>query len=670
MIVQSYFLLKQNINLLMKKLLLFLALCISISAHAQIDYNGDWLQLFNGKDLTGWDVKIKGKNLNDNYGKTFRVEDGLLKVAYDQYTDFNFQYGHLFYKEDFSHYLIRVEYRFVGEQAPKGEGWAYKNSGIMVHGQSAKSMQKDQDFPISIEVQLLGGKDDGKARPTCNLCTPGTHVVMDGQLQKRHCFTATKAPTFHGEEWVTAEVLVLGNEVIKHIVNGDTVFTYENPQIGGSVVANYNPSIKKDGMLLNRGSISLQSESHPIEFRKVELLNLEDQFLPQPPPTTILTNAHIIDGVSNTVLKNQTITIINDKIATIEPAQIGWAAVSPSAKVIDLKGQYVMPGMIDCHVHLRDIASAKRALLSGVTTARSMGVDHFMDVGMRELGKQGKIDIPEVIAAGYHVRPNPSDGFFMNFPELSDLMDTEVRGEVAIKRMGNALTSKGIDWLKTNATARAGLPQTDPREPYYSEEEMKALVEEGASRNIPVAAHAHGDEGGRAAVLGGVRSIEHGTYLSKETLQLMKEKGTYLVPTIAVVEDLTEPGGDYDNPLLMRRGRHMLPRVRETAKNAYQMGVKIVAATDTGYGKDGTLRLGLELEELVNIGMTNFEAIQAATTGAAEMLNLTDRTGQVTEGYEADLLILERNPLDNVGAVHDPLMVINNGKIVLNRVEY
>jgi len=236
--------------------------------------------------------------------------------------------------------------------------------------------------------------------------------------------------------------------------------------------------------------------------------------------------------------------------------------------------------------------------------------------------------------------------------------------------MGQALMRRHIDWIKTNATARAGLPQTDPREPYYTEAEMSALVEEGATKAIPVAAHAHGDEGGRAAVLGGVKSIEHGTYLSKETLQLMKEKGTWLVPTIAVVSDLTEPGGDYDNPLLLMRGRHMLPRVRETAKNAYQMGVNIAAATDTGYGKNSTLRMGLELEELVGIGMTNLEAIQAATLSAAEMLSLAERTGKIAEGLDADILILERNPLENVKAVHDPLMVINNGKIVLNRLEY
>lgn len=653
----------------MKNLLTLFACLLVITCTAQIDFSGEWQQLFNGKDLTGWDIKIRGHDLNENYGNTFRVEDGVMKVAYDQYTDFDRQYGHIFYKEEFSHYLLRVEYRFVGEQAPQGEGWAFRNSGVMVHGQTAASMLKNQDFPISIEVQFLGGKSDGQPRPTCNLCTPGTHVEMDGQLIKRHCLNST-SKTYDGDQWVTAEVLVLGNKQIQHIVNGDTVFTYQKPQMGGPVVNGFNPFVKKDGMLLDKGSISLQSESHPIEFRKVEILDLSDQFLPQPPLGLLLYNASVVDVLSGNILTNQEILIQENKIVSIKSSKGDQMTTTSNSKLIDLKGQYVMPGLIDCHVHLREMDAAKRALESGVTTARSMGVDHFMDVGMRELSKLGNNEIPEVIAAGYHVRPTPSDAFFMNFPHLFDLSKTEVRGPANMKRMGHALMSKGVDWIKTNATARAGLPQTDPREPYYNEAEMKALVEEGATQNIPVAAHAHGDEGGMAAVLGGAKSIEHGTYLSEKTLQLMKEKGTWLVPTIAIVSDLTKPGGDYNNPLLMMRGRHMLPRVRETAKNAYKLGVKIAAATDTSYGKNSTLRMGLELEELVGIGMTNLEAIQAATTNAAIMLELDKRTGRVATDYEADLLILERNPLDNVGAVHDPLMVINNGEIVLNRIEY
>ncbi len=381
----------------------------------------------------------------------------------------------------------------------------------------------------------------------------------------------------------------------------------------------------------------------------------------------LFTNANIIDGVSDKIISNASLLVENGKIKTISTSPIE----APSgAQVFDLQGKHLMPGLIDAHVHLRDFASAERALVSGVTTARSMGVSHFMDVGMRELSKAGKIDAPEVLAAGYHIRLRPADELFMNHPELHDWIGKDVKGVEAMKKLADIMASHKVDWIKTNATARAGLPQTDPREPYYIESEMKALVSAGAQNNIPVAAHAHGDEGGRAAVLGGVRSIEHGTYLSEETLKLMAERGTYLVPTIAVVNDLTEPGGDYDQPLLMIRGRHMLPRVRAMARNAHRLGVKIVAATDTGYGANSTLRLGQELEELVGIGMSNLEVIQAATSRAAELLRVDDHTGKIAEGMDADLLIIERNPLENIGAVYDPLMIVNDGKIIVNRLTW
>ncbi|MBW7992733.1 MAG: DUF1080 domain-containing protein [Planctomycetes bacterium] len=223
--------------------------------------NSRWVRLFNGKNLDGWKVKITGYDLNDNYGNTFRVEDGILKVSFDQYDKFNGRFGHIFYDETFSHYILRVEYRFVGEQCPGGPGWAFRNSGIMAHGQSAESMKKDQDFPDSIEVQMLGGNGTDK-RPTGNLCTPGTHVVMDGKLITQHCISSS-SKTYHGDQWVTIELEVHGNSVIKHIIDGEVVLEYEQPQLD-------------DGTMLSEGSISLQAESHPIEFRKVEILLLEE----------------------------------------------------------------------------------------------------------------------------------------------------------------------------------------------------------------------------------------------------------------------------------------------------------------------------------------------------------------------------------------------------------
>ena len=233
----------------------------------------DWIQLFNGRDLEGWVPKIRGYAVGDNFGRTFHVENGVLKVSYEAYGNkFDDRFGHLFYAREFSHYILRAEYRFVGEQVGGGPDWAFRNSGLMIHGQPVATMLKDQDFPISIEVQLLGGRGSGK-RPTANLCTPGTNVVMAGQLITEHCINSS-SPTFDGDVWVKVEVEVHGDGRVVHRVNGEPVLRYEQPQVGGGVVAGFDPAVKQDGKLLTQGSISLQSESHPVEFRKVELLDL------------------------------------------------------------------------------------------------------------------------------------------------------------------------------------------------------------------------------------------------------------------------------------------------------------------------------------------------------------------------------------------------------------
>jgi hypothetical protein len=233
----------------------------------------EWVSLFDGKSLTGWVPKITGYDAGVNFGETYRVENGILKVSYDKYDTFGGRFGHLFYKTLFSHYVIAIEYRFVGQQAKDGPDWAFRNSGVMVHGQPVETMKKDQDFPICIEAQFLGGRGDGTARSTANLCTPGTNVVMNGQLETRHCINSS-SKTFDGDQWVRAEIEVHGGGEIVHRVNGETVLRYEKPQMGGGNVAGYDPAVKRDGEILTGGSISLQAESHPVEFRKVELLNL------------------------------------------------------------------------------------------------------------------------------------------------------------------------------------------------------------------------------------------------------------------------------------------------------------------------------------------------------------------------------------------------------------
>ena len=232
-----------------------------------------WLSLFNGKDINDWMVKIQHYEVNENFGNTFRPEDGIIKVRYDQYDDFNDRFGHLYYKTPFSWFHLSMEYRFVGEQQKGAPSYTLRNSGVMFHSQDPRTMPKEQDWPISVEMQFLGGLGDGKPRPTGSMCSPDTNIVINGKIAESHCVTSS-AKTYDGEQWVKAELIVLGDSVVQHIINGDTVLQYSKPQIGGGVVNRYDPSIKQDGKLLSSGFIALQSEGHPVDFRNVKLKDL------------------------------------------------------------------------------------------------------------------------------------------------------------------------------------------------------------------------------------------------------------------------------------------------------------------------------------------------------------------------------------------------------------
>jgi hypothetical protein len=239
------------------------------------EVGGGWLQLFNGQDLTGWTPKIVGHAAGENYADTFRVKDGVLSVSYDKYDGpFNDRFGHLFYKEPFSNYLLRLEYRLVGEQVAGGPDWARANSGIMIHGQSPESMGRDQLFPVSIEVQLLAA-NPGETRPTANVCTPGTHVVLDGKLHTPHT-TNSKSKSYPVSEWVAVEIEVHGDKLIRHKINGETVLEYSGSQLDEKDADAQQLLAAGASREITGGTISLQSESHPVEFRKVELKRLAE----------------------------------------------------------------------------------------------------------------------------------------------------------------------------------------------------------------------------------------------------------------------------------------------------------------------------------------------------------------------------------------------------------
>lgn len=246
--------------------------CGSVKTTAR---NEGWETMFNGRDLNNWTTKINHYEVGENYGDTFRVEDNMIKVRYDHYEDgFNDRFGHLYYYRPYAYFHLTLEYRFLGELYPGAPSYTIKNSGVMFHSQDPGSILVDQNWPISVEMQLLAGLEKGKQRPTANMCSPGTDVIYNGQIDPRHCIDSS-SETYFGKQWVRAELIVLGDSLITHVINGKTVLQYTKPQMGGGVVDGFDPNIWEEGKLLDHGFIALQSEGQPIDFRHIKLRNLK-----------------------------------------------------------------------------------------------------------------------------------------------------------------------------------------------------------------------------------------------------------------------------------------------------------------------------------------------------------------------------------------------------------
>lgn len=263
----------------MMKSLLIIFLCILFvfgcrPDPSQIVSNEEWQELFNGKDLNDWVVKIHHHDVGDNYANTFRVVDGIIQVNYDGYDKFENRYGHLFYKEPFSSYHLKFEYRFTDQWMEDAPSYTYRNSGVMFHSQDPKSILKKQDWPISVEYQMLARENKGQDRPTGNMCSPGTEIFFEGTLYPGHCLNSS-SPTFEWDEWVRADLIVYGDSLIIHMVNGDTVLTYSKPHIGGEVASGYDPNVKIDGKALKSGYIGLQAEGQGVEFKEIKLRKLD-----------------------------------------------------------------------------------------------------------------------------------------------------------------------------------------------------------------------------------------------------------------------------------------------------------------------------------------------------------------------------------------------------------
>lgn len=388
-----------------------------------------------------------------------------------------------------------------------------------------------------------------------------------------------------------------------------------------------------------------------------------------PIPVVVIRNVHLIDGVRGAFANGATLVLRDGLIASVLTGNEARSYSPPAdATVIDGRGRYVLPGLIDAHTHLASTASARRALESGVTTVRSASVSAFQDVALREAVREGVLAGPDVLAAGMFITPQMGDAMLGDprLPALKGRMETEAGLREAVR----INVDRGANVIKTRGTERAGLPETDPRKQAYTEQQLGWIVDEATKHNVPVLAHAHGDEGALAAVRAGVRSIEHGTFMSDSTLGLMKEMGTFFVPTYITVYDLTQPGGDYDDPVLTNRGNFMLPVLGETIKRAHAMGIPIATGCDTEYGPPSLSRVSGEVAFFVELGFTPIEAIRSATTVGAALLGIDGRVGQIREGYEADLILVESDPLKDIRSLADVLVVVSNGRVALNRTPF
>ncbi|MFO1467242.1 MAG: amidohydrolase family protein [Steroidobacteraceae bacterium] len=378
-----------------------------------------------------------------------------------------------------------------------------------------------------------------------------------------------------------------------------------------------------------------------------------------------LSHAQLIDGLGNSKVRAVNLRISEGHIAEITPA-----ADRPGA--IDLRDAYLMPGFIDAHSHIEDPDSARRALQSGVTTARVLGDAYLKGMATRDLIRGGHVPGPEMLVSGGHVRPRLGEPFILSFPQFGQYLEAPLTGADNVAAVVRAVIARGADVIKVGASERAGLANTDPRRQELSYEELRAAVQEATKAHLFVAAHAHDRHGANAAVRAGVRSIEHGTYLDEQTLALMKKQGTFFVPTLAIMSHMSDPKGNSAADVLLQiRTEQMMKPLRDAVRRARALGVTVAAGTDGTYGDgDDTARVrpGDEIAQLVACGYTPLEAIEAATHASARVLGIDDRTGSIAVGLEADILVIDRDPRTDLTTLLEPMLVMNNGTIVLDRI--
>ncbi|MCX5085873.1 amidohydrolase family protein [Streptomyces sp. NBC_00401] len=371
----------------------------------------------------------------------------------------------------------------------------------------------------------------------------------------------------------------------------------------------------------------------------------------------------VIDG--GTLLDPATGDVTEDAVVVIRDGVVRAAGkrknvdVPTGATVLDAHGQWVLPGLVDSHIHLNTAAEAARTLALGATTARSGSTNFYQDIAVRELSRQAPGLAPGLRAAGIFVTPDLGDTILAD-PDLTPLARLKggVTSTEALRRVVEVNLARGVDTVKTRVNPRAGLAEQDPLEQVYSREQLSTIVATARRGGKDVLCHSYSEQGCHDAVMAGVKSVEHGAFISERTLREMRRRGTYFTPTMVAIGGMI---GDPD-PVLDERGRTYLPKLKAAAKLAHELGVGLVSGTDSSGGS--VEPIGAEIEMMHSAGLSALDAIRTATTNAARLLGFEGKVGRLARGYAGDAILLSGDPLADISVLKKPVRVVRSGVAV------
>ncbi|MFF0341507.1 amidohydrolase family protein [Kribbella sp. NPDC004875] len=380
---------------------------------------------------------------------------------------------------------------------------------------------------------------------------------------------------------------------------------------------------------------------------------------PPVPQAVVVENGIVLDPLTGRVVEDAVVVLDRGKVVAVgnrSQTRAAVAEVNGRARVIDVEGRWVLPGLIDVHVHENAVADARAALIRGATTVRSGTSDFYQDIGLRALGPWAPGVVPRMKASGTFVTPDLGTTI-LGDPALAPLAGG-VRTPEELRYLTSVNLDRGVDWVKTRVNERAGVPEQDPLTQVYDYEQIRAIVTEARKRGVGVMCHSYSEQAIDDAVRAGIKTLEHGVFVSERTLERMARQGTHFTPTMSAIGGMR----DSSNPILKQRGEQFFPVLQAAVRRAVELGVTVVAGTDS-FGLDVD-PIGGEVRLLHEAGLSALDAIRAATTSAARLLGLESSVGRLARGYAADLITLDGNPLENPSALEQPHLVIAGGAIV------